>query len=102
MAFHDFNKVIKQWCYIVGAWAGFGMSLKAKRWFIGAFNSLQRTIEERFMGNFQFVRKRISINCKTVVLTSYQNSAISKILHRMVCTMMSELHFDCVCSAGEG
>lgn len=44
--FYQFDKVIEDWRHIVWAWAGFRMSLETECRFVGAVDTLQRTVKQ--------------------------------------------------------
>ncbi len=69
------------------------MSLEGERGYVGTRNALQRAIEERHMGAQQVRRQAVHVDRKTVVLAGDQHLSGLQILHRMVGTMVPELHF---------
>src|ERR1700693_1857607 len=78
-----------------------GMPLKTERRSVGARDALQRTVEQRAMRGPEVPRQCGLVHRKAVVLSGYQHAAGVDLQHRMIGTVMSELHFHGLGAAGQ-
>lgn len=81
--------------------AGFGVPLKTEGRRICALNALQRAIEQRLMRGFKVGWQRSRVDRESVVLARDQYRIITHILHWMIRTMVTQLHFYRLCPAGK-
>src|SRR5438034_6704292 len=77
---------------VVRSGARFGMPLEAERRPVGACEALQAAVEERYVGGLEVRRNRVRVDHEAVVLAGDDDPLAIQILHRMVCTMVAELH----------
>src|SRR5580700_8989734 len=77
------------------------MSLEAESRPIGPADALQGAVEERSMRRSQGVGQRRFIDGEAMVLAGDQHTARIDLEHRMIRTVMAELHFDGLRAAGE-
>src|SRR5450830_183829 len=89
---HHRHKFIKQGGDVMRPRRCFGVALEAERRLIGTGKTLQRTIKQRYVGNAAIGWQGCSINGETVILRSNEDLLGVQILHRMVGTMVTELH----------
>jgi hypothetical protein len=92
---HQCCEVVKQRADVMGAWAGFGMTLKTKGGHIRASQSLNGAIKERYMGNAQMTGQMIRIYGKAMVLGGNKDPLGIQLLHGMIGTMVAEFHLQC-------
>src|SRR5690554_8025396 len=55
--FHQLDKLVEQRCHIMGAWAGFRVTLEAVGRLVGAANALQGAVKQRLVGGFHIGRQ---------------------------------------------
>src|SRR5882724_923193 len=98
---HHLYESIKEVTDIVRARARLGMPLETEGRPIGAAKTLQRSIKQRDVGDLAVSGQACRIDCKTVVLRRDQDLAALEVLHRMICAMVTELHFQRSAASGE-
>src|SRR5690554_3467203 len=100
--FHQLDKLVEQRCHIMGAWAGFRVTLEAVGRLVGAANALQGAVKQRLVGGFHIGRQGCFVYRKAVVLAGDHHRALGNVLHRVVGTMVTVAHFHGLGTAGQG
>src|SRR5262249_58624544 len=77
------------------------MALEAERWLVGACNTLQGAVKQRYMGNARCLRQRSGIDRETVVLAGDQHLSRVLVEHRMIRAVVAELHLERAAAARE-
>src|SRR5210317_798701 len=68
------------------------MPLKTERGPIRKCDALQRAVKQGAMRGLDIVGQGRLVNRKSVILACYHDLATRKILHRVICPVMTELH----------
>ncbi len=93
--------MIKQRRNIVRARAGLRVSLKTEGRLVSTMHTLQGPIEQGPMRGAQCVRKFLLVYRKTVVLAGDHDFARRQVLHRVIGTVMTELHLHGLRTTGQ-
>src|SRR5258707_858156 len=98
---HQSCEAIEEITDVVRPRARFGMPLETERRPVGARETLQAAVEQRYVRRFQIRRKRVRIDGEAVVLAGDDDRSARQILHRVVGTVMPEFHFHGLRARGE-
>ncbi|MNM58894.1 hypothetical protein D3C81_701360 [compost metagenome] len=98
---NQFNKVVEQTGTIVGARARFGVTLEAEGRTIGAMYALQGAVEQGDVSGTQALRQAVLVHRKPVVLGGDHDGVVVQAFHRVVGTVMAELHLDGLGTGGQ-
>src|SRR5438477_8207119 len=82
--FHHLGEAIEQISNVMRTRTRFGVTLKTKRWSVGAGKTLEGTVEERNVRRPQGRRNRGRVYGKTVILAGDDDLPGIEVLHRMV------------------
>ena len=98
---NQFNKVVEQTGTIVRARARFGVTLEAEGRTVGAMDALERPIEQGDVGGTQALGQGLLVHRKAVVLGGDHHGVVVQTLHRVIGTVVAELHLDGLGAGGQ-
>src|SRR6266849_1480098 len=93
---HQFREAIEEISDVVRPGARLRMALETERWTIRPCQSLEGTVEERYVRRPEGFRYRGRINREAVVLTGDHYLPGVEVLHRVVRAVVAELHLECL------
>src|SRR5690606_16732577 len=91
-AFHQRDEPVEQGTDVVGPRARFGMALETEGRLVRPGEALDRTVEERTVGDFQVGRQAVRGNREAVVLAGDDHLAAGFVANGMVRPVVAELH----------
>src|SRR5256885_13746805 len=89
---HHRCEAVEEIADVVRPGACLGVSLEAERRPVGARETLEASVEERYVGGLEVRRERVRIDREAVILAGDDDRSLLQILHRVVRAMMPELH----------
>jgi hypothetical protein len=98
---HQIHELREQRRYVVRPGARLRVSLKAESGASTMANTLQRAVEQRTVRRLHLRRQGLLIDREAVILTADHDLTSRQHLHRMIGTMMTELHLHGPCAGGQ-
>src|SRR4051812_40670014 len=91
-AAHHLHELVEEVRHLARAGACLGVALEAVRGLVGELDALQRPVEERAVRGSHIRRQRLLVHGEAMVLAGDEDLAGGEVLHRMIRSVMAELH----------
>src|SRR5206468_5869443 len=98
---HQVVETLEQGLQVVRSGARLRMALEAKRRLLPEGDALERSVEQRAVGRLHARGQGGLIDGEAVILAGDEHAAGLQLLHRVIGTMVAELHFDGARARGE-
>src|SRR6185295_10408630 len=99
--FHHSNETVEQITDVMRSGTCFRMPLKTKCRLVGPGKTLEASVKQRNVRNFDICRQRCRVHRESMVLAGDHDPPGLEILYRMIRAMVTEFHLERSASAGQ-